>query len=194
MLDSSTHSMPVRFLGGRTIPSVCAVGVTVLLSALYLGTPQFWLMPIVAIVAVSAAVFDWRDRRVPNQLTGAGMLVTIAVALALVIRHELSVLAIVLGLLIMSVPLFVSHLLTRSRTPGLGDVKLAAVLGASAGAVHPLVAYAALLVALVLGAVFGVLYRQSTKRRTFPLAPAISTATVLVLALAAQRVNGGWSI
>lgn len=194
MLESSTHSMPVRFLGGRTIPSVCAVGVTVLLSALYVGTPQFWLMPIVAIVAVSAAVFDWRERRVPNQLTGAGMLITIAVALALVIRRELSALAIVLGLLFMSVPLFVSHLVTRSRTPGLGDVKLAAVLGASAGAVHPVVAYAALLVALVFGAVFGVLYRHRTKERTFALAPAISTATLLVLAVAAKRVPVGWSM
>ena len=197
MLNSSTpygHWVLVRFLGGRTIPSVCAVCATVLLSLVYFGSPQFWLMPIVAVVAVAAAVVDWRERRVPNRITGAGMLVTVVVALPLVIGGDVSVSAMVLGALIMSVPLFVSHLVTRSRTPGLGDVKLAAVLGASAGAVHPAVAYAALLVALLLGAVFGLLYRHSTNERTFPLAPAISTATVLVLAIAAQRVNGGWSM
>jgi Flp pilus assembly protein protease CpaA len=197
MLNSSTpygHGVLVRFLGGPSIPSLCAVSAAVLLSVVYFGTPQFWLMPIVAIVAVAAAVVDWRERRVPNRVTGAGMLVTIAVALPLVITREIAVSAMVLGAVIMSAPLFVSHLVTRSRTPGLGDVKLAAVLGASAGAVHPVVAYAALLVALVLGAMFGLFYRHSTNERTFPLAPAISTATVLVLAIAAQRVNGGWSM
>jgi prepilin signal peptidase PulO-like enzyme (type II secretory pathway) len=197
MLNSSTpygHWVLVRFLGGRSKPSVCAVSAAVLLSVVYIGQPQVWLMPVVAVLAVGAAVVDWRERRVPNRLTAAGMLVTIAVALPLVIHGDVSASAMVVGALIMSVPLLVSHLVTRSRTPGLGDVKLAAVLGASAGAVHPAVAYAALLVALLLGAAFGILYRHSTSERTFPLAPAISTATVLVLAIAAQHVNGGWSM
>ncbi len=60
-------------------------------------------------------------------------------------------------------------------------MKIAAVVGITLGAVHPVAAYLALTVALVLGAVEGAVYRKVTRERAFPFAPAISLATLAVL-------------
>lgn len=76
-------------------------------------------------------------------------------------------------------PPLAAHLVSKSRTPGLGDVELATVLGAPLGAVSPAAAHWARLLALTIGAGFGPFYQRATKRRAFPLGPAISLATVL---------------
>ena len=77
--------------------------------------------------------------------------------------------------------------------PGLGDVKLAGVLGCLIGAVAPAAAYLALLASLFVGACFGAAYRRRTGDRAFPLGPAISVATVAVLIIfGLTQPNGGW--
>ena len=164
-----------------------------LLCLVYWGKPQVWLMPIAALLAVIGAVIDWRTHRIPNVLTGGTALATGFVAGLLVAAGELSANRIVLGAVLMAGPLLASHLLTRSRMPGLGDVKLAGVLGCLLGAVAPAAAYLALLASLFVGACFGAAYGRHTREKAFPLGPAISVATVAVLIIfGLTQPNGGW--
>ena len=90
----------------------------------------------------------------------------------------------------MAGPLLVSHLVTRGRTPGLGDVKLAGVLGLTLGAVSMRSAYVALLTSLLIGAVFGLWYQRRSGRTGFPFAPAIALSTIVVLVVAAVAERG----
>jgi prepilin signal peptidase PulO-like enzyme (type II secretory pathway) len=153
----------------------------VLLCVVFWGEPQVWLMPIAAFVAVIAADVDWRTRRIPNTLTGGGLAAATIVAVPLVVTGDVSAWSMLSGAALMSGPLLATHLLTRSRMPGLGDVKLAFVLGGLIGSVSPVAAYLALLGSLLTGATFGIAYRRRTGGRAFPLGPAISAASVTML-------------
>ena len=90
----------------------------------------------------------------------------------------------VAGAALAGTPLFVQHIATGCRTPGLGDVKLAAVLGLVAGAIHPAVAIAGLLSSLLLGAVFGLLWQRRWSRGPgFPLGPALAAGMAAAIGI-----------
>ena len=77
-----------------------------------------------------------------------------------------------------------SNLATRGHTPGLGDIKLAAVAGAALGMIEPVDApLAALMITLVGGAIFGAVYQRRKCQRGFPLGPAIAAATIALLTI-----------
>ena len=163
---------------------------SLLLLALWWGTPIAWLAPVVATVATVAAVADWHTLRVPNILTLVGLALTALVATPLVLTGALGERNLMLGAALMAGPLLASHLATRGRTPGLGDVKLAGVLGLTLGAVSMRSAYAALLASLLIGAVFGIWYQRRSGRSGFPFAPAIALSTIGVLVVAAVAERG----
>lgn len=191
-IDASDPVPATDVAHSRLTAALCATTIGALVLA-YRSEPQVWLMPGVAVVAVYAAAIDLATRRVPNVLTASGAMVSIAVLAVLSGRNDVSFRRALLGMIVMATPLLVSHLVTRSRTPGLGDVKLAGVLGLAVGAVHPVLAYFALTSALVLGAVLGGLHRWLTGQRTFPFAPAVSIGVVGVLLLAgAVGVDRQW--
>ena len=155
-------------------PGIWAIGLgliaAALLTVVFAGRAEVLMMPVLAMVAVVAAVIDARTLRIPNWLTGTGAsLCAILTVHFTYVRHG-SWQTVVAGAAIMSGPLLAAHLISKSRTPGLGDVKLAAVLGAPLGTVSPVAAFWALLLALTLGAGFGLISQRATKRRVFPLA------------------------
>ena len=113
-----------------------------------------------------------------DALTIAGFASTLAVAFPLHASDRIDMVDLAVGGALMGGPLLVSHLATRGRPPGLGDVKLAGVLGLTLGAVSPTAAYAGLLLSLLPGAVFGLWYQRRSGCRGFPFAPAIAAATV----------------
>lgn len=80
------------------------------------------------IVAAAAAWYDWKERRVPNRLAMAGIL--LGLALALVSRGLRGLGESLLGLLAGGAILFVPFAL---RWMGAGDVKLLAAIGAILG-------------------------------------------------------------
>jgi len=164
--------------------------VSLALVALWWATPLGWLAPVASATAIAAAVVDWRTLRVPNPLTLSGLVATAVVATPLVLSDAIVGWDLMLGALLMAGPLLVSHLATRGRTPGLGDVKLAGVLGLTLGAASMRMAYGALLASLLIGAVFGFWYQRQTGRRGFPFAPAIALATIGVLAVAGATERG----
>jgi leader peptidase (prepilin peptidase)/N-methyltransferase len=133
-------------------------------------------------VATAAAWFDLRVQRVPNRLNAVGAIASLALValIDLVFGVEIVVPA-VAGAAILAAPLLVAHVVTRDHTPGLGDVKLAAVLGVTAGAVEPAAALVTLVTALLLGVVFGLVWRATGRGRAFPFAPSLAAAAVGVL-------------
>ncbi len=88
----------------------------------------------------AAALVDLHEHRLPNQLlTGSLVGVGIAALATTIGGHPGGLGAAAAGLLLGGLPLLVVRL---RRGLGMGDVKLAAVLGAAGGLVHPLVALA----------------------------------------------------
>lgn len=171
---------------------VVAAGLAVafVLVVVWWGDSTAWLMPVAGFLAVTASVVDWQTRRIPNRLNLAALIVNLPIAVVLAVQGFVDGWDVVAGVALMAGPLLGAHLLTRPHMPGLGDVKLAGVLGITLGAVSPTAAYAALLGSLVLGATFGIAYRRRTGVRVFPLAPAIAAATVLVLIVTAVTSSG----
>ena len=167
-----------------------ASAVSLVLVALWWATPIVWLAPVASVTAVAAADADWRTLRVPNRLTLSGLVVTAVVAIPLVLSDAIVGWHLMLGAFLITGPLLVSHLATRGRTPGLGDVKLAGVLGITLGAASMRLAYGALLASLLIGAAFGFWYQRQTGRRGFPFAPAIALAAVGMLAAAGATERG----
>lgn len=180
-LSRSRPVSAVRLIGWRTW--LIAGLASMALIAPWWTTPIRWLAPIAATTAITAAVVDWRTLRVPNPLSLAGFIATAVVGAPLVLAGALRGQDMLVGLALMAGPLLVSHLATRGRTPGLGDVKLAGVLGLTLGAVSLRAAYWSLLASLLIGAAFGIWYQRRTGRRGFPFAPAIAAATIGVLAV-----------
>jgi Flp pilus assembly protein protease CpaA len=192
-IESAGSGLEQRGPGPRAIGACLAVAT--LLTVVYAGRVEGVMMPAFGVLAVIAAVIDARTLRIPNWLTGIGAVVVAMLSVYLVIVVDHAWQPIAAGALIMGGPLVVAHLASKSRTPGLGDVKLAAVLGAPLGAVSPAAAYWALLVSLTIGTGFGLLYQRTTKRRVFPLGPAISLASVLTaFAFGLTGSNGTWAL
>jgi prepilin signal peptidase PulO-like enzyme (type II secretory pathway) len=192
-IQTAVSDLEQRGPGARTIGG--ALAVATLLAVVYVGRAEVLMMPALGMTAVTAAVIDARTLRIPNWLTGTGAFLFTVLSVHLVVVENTAWQPIAAGAAIMGVPLLAAHLVSKSRTPGLGDVKLAAVLGAPLGAVSPAAAYWALLMALTIGAGFGIIYQRATKRRAFPLGPAISLASVLTaFAFGLTGSNGVWAL
>ena len=159
-----------------------AVGASAALVMVALG-----LGPVVAVVAfvlLLAALSDWRVQRISNSLLASGGLVVLA---SVVAAGEGA--GVVGGAAVAAGPLLVMNLVSGGRSPGMGDVKLAAFGGAAVGTVSVLVAGLVAVVGLFVGGVFGVVYQSVTNRRGFPLG--VPLAAVFAVTVLVQAVNEG---
>ena len=191
--EAAVDDLEQRGPGAGTIGTGLAIAT--LLAVVYVGRAEVLMMPALGMIAVTAAVVDARTLRIPNWLTGTGAFVLAVLSVHLVVVENTAWQPLAAGTAIMGGPLLAAHLVSKSRTPGLGDVKLATVLGAPLGAISPAAAYWALLMALSIGAGFGLIYQRTTKRRAFPLGPAISLASVLTaFAFGLTDSNGVWTL
>lgn len=128
-----------------------------------------------------AAWRDARTHRIPNRLLGAAGAITLAGA---VMTGPGTVARVALGALLAGVPMLVVLL---ARSIGMGDVKMAAVAGATGGLVHPLVGAVAVLVMALTVAALGAL----TGRPRWALGPFIWIAFVGTAVLAVAPLAGG---
>ena len=191
--EAAVDDLEQRGPGAGTIGAGLAIAT--LLAVVYVGRAEVLMMPALGMIAVTAAVVDARTLRIPNWLTGTGAFVLAVLSVHLVVVENTAWQPLAAGTAIMGGPLLAAHLVSKSRTPGLGDVKLATVLGAPLGAISPAAAYWALLMALSIGAGFGLIYQRATKRRAFPLGPAISLASALTaFAFGLTGSNGVWAL
>lgn len=139
-------------------------------------------------VLVAATVVDLRERRIPNRLTGAAAVAALAVGLALDPGGQPErLVAGALAALFLLVPALLSP-----GGMGMGDVKLAGVIGLCVGRE----VIAALLVALVAGTLLGAaiaVRRGTAAARTtqVPFGPFLALGGVAAVALAALDLDGG---
>jgi hypothetical protein len=115
-------------LSGLTLGT--AFSITAVLVAAYWVTPVAWLTPVTATVGTAAAWFDLRVQRVPNRLNAVGAITSLAIVVLVNVMFGVEIVVPAMaGAAVLAAPLLVTHVVTRDHSPGLGDVKLAAVLG-----------------------------------------------------------------
>ena len=170
---ANAHSVTRRALVAACVSSVAA--------AIVVPAP-FAVRGAVALsgmLLVVAALVDLHESKLPNRL--------LAVALAAIATGSIATLDLVViartlaGCVIGGGLLLVVHL---TRGVGMGDVKMAAVVGAGVGAVSLLATPVAIAVAAFCAATYGVL----AHRRRLVLGPSLWLGWVLALALA----SSGW--
>lgn len=103
----------------------------------------------VAVFTGAAALVDLHEYRIPNRLLGWS---AAAVTVALIGADGRSLLGAAAGMLGAAVPMLAVRL---QRGIGMGDVKLAAVLGAAGGLVHPSLGLALVFVAALGSGLYG---------------------------------------
>jgi leader peptidase (prepilin peptidase)/N-methyltransferase len=129
-----------------------------------------WLLGVALVsVLVAAALVDVRRRVIPNRLTAAGA----AVGLALLALVDPGHLAVHLVAAAGAGGFFLAAAMLRPGDLGMGDVKLATVLGLYLGAA----VVAALLVALLAATAVGL----AGRRTTVPLGPFLALGGVVGL-------------
>jgi len=153
--------------------------VATLVSAIHPDVPVATAITIVALLP--AVLVDVVARRLPNRLVGGAAVIGLAVTvMSLVAGAVLSPVAGLIGAAIISVPLFIAHLISP-QSMGFGDVKFALVLGTAVGLVDPMTAVAALAVGSLGASVHGLCTRQ----RSIPFGPALLGGAIATLALVA---------
>lgn len=144
----------------------------------------------VIVLTGAAAIVDLHEHRIPNRLLAWSASAVVAATVWLAAadgfsgrgRHRLA--AVAAGALAAGVPMMVVRL---QRGLGMGDVKLAVVLGGAAGLVHPLLAAATVFGAALGAGLYGVL-RQRTR---LALGPWLWGAWALSLTVALAHVALG---
>lgn len=144
---------------------------------------------VVTVVAVSAAIIDRRERRIPNRLVLVGFVATVvAIVVGGLVDHRLgdAALGALAGVGGYAAPLLALHLASPGAM-GFGDVKLGVVLGAGLGAGHPVLAPLGLLYGIVVAIVRRVALRRLDGHEAF--APALAIGLVLALATGGVSVR-----
>jgi leader peptidase (prepilin peptidase)/N-methyltransferase len=126
-----------------------------------------------------AALVDLHERKLPNRLLAAALAAALGGALASFDRDV--IVASLIGMLLAGGLMLLVRL---SRGLGMGDVKMAGVVGASTGSVALVAAPLALAIASLLASAYGLLAR----RRRVPLGPALWLGWALALGSSAA----GW--
>jgi leader peptidase (prepilin peptidase)/N-methyltransferase len=148
-------------------------------SALHMPHIMGWSVAVVGAVLAMAALVDMREHKLPNRLLGAAAVLTcigvLSTASAAVMFSAVSGMVLAGGLML---------LVRAIRGVGMGDVKMAAVVGASTGATALMAAPLAIAVAAFAAALYGLVAR----RQRLPLGPALWAGWALSLA----AVAAGW--
>lgn len=142
--------------------------------------PEAQLLPAAALLCVlfTAALTDLETRRIPNRLTGGGLLLMIA--MTALFEPGFAAERFLFALLVFA--FFLAAALARPGGLGLGDVKLVAVIGAALGAASILAIGFALLIGALVGAAIAMARGWRHARAVaLPLAPFLAAGSALTL-------------
>lgn len=161
-----------------------AAGLTSVAVTLHLSVPLVLSvgLAVAGCITACAALVDLHELRLPNRLVGWALGASMAAA-ALASLHAL--LRSAAGLMVAGGLMLAVRL---HRGVGMGDVKLAAAVGAGTGAVAVPLAPLAVAVAALAAGCFGL----ATGRRRLPLGPALWMGWAVALALAPVGTRMGW--
>lgn len=154
----------------RFAPSA-AEGATALVADLITGVAFIYLMAI----SVALAAIDLDVRRLPNAIVLPAYLAgVVLLGTAAAVRGDLASAGWAAAGAGISFAFYLTLALVKSGGMGMGDVKLAGVLGLFLGFLGPAVLFVGLFAAFLLGGVFGVavmLTRSGSRRTTIPFGP-----------------------
>lgn len=179
---SPDRSAPARSDRTATLLAAAALGgvvVAAALSPVFAEDLRSALLGILLVgLLVPIALIDLERRIIPNRLTGPGAIAAVAIGLATdpaAVPDQLAAGAAAGGLLLLAA-------LARPDGMGMGDVKLASLIGLCLGAAVAV----ALLVAFVAAALFGVavIARRGAaagRRTTFPFGPFLAVGAITAL-------------
>ena len=181
VLAAWRHARP---FARRSLIAACATSVALVGSlrtpAIVAGTTAT-----VGVLLAVAALVDVHERRLPNRLLAAGC--AFALAGALLSSDSTVAIDAVLGLILAAGVMLCVRL---TRGVGMGDVKMAAVVGASAGAcTTSLLAPAT---AIAIAALAGATYGFIANRQRVPFGPSLWFGWAATIALAAFVAPMGW--
>jgi len=131
------------------------------------------MIALALLCAAIAAITDLRDGFIYDRLT-----IPAAVLLAATACTRDALPAAIAGALACGGALLILHGVTRGRGVGLGDVKLAAVVGAGLGLPYGLIAIGAAFVAGTCVALPLLVLRRVSRRDRLPFAPFIAAGTI----------------
>lgn len=174
------HSQP---LTRHAAVAACATSVALVLSmrsAVVAGTTA-----VVGLLLAAAALVDSHERRLPNRLLALALAFAIGGAVLsmeiVVVQTALVGMAVAGGLML---------LVRLTRGVGIGDVKMAAAIGASTGAgTNTLLAAP---IAIAMAAFAAATYGFITNRRRVALGPALWFGWASALALNTTLASSGW--
>jgi len=181
-LAAAWHHSPS--LARHSMMAACATSVALVVplrtTAVVAGTTAT-----VGVLLAAAALVDTREHRLPNRLLAFALLVALGGALlsadVAAVRNAL------LGMVLAGGLLLLAHL---SRGVGMGDVKMAAVVGAStAAATNRLLAAP---IAIAMAAFAAATYGFLTSRRRVAFGPALWFGWASALALVTAMTSNGW--
>jgi leader peptidase (prepilin peptidase)/N-methyltransferase len=154
----------------RFAPSAAEGGAS-LAADLITGVAFLYLMAI----SVALAAIDLDVRRLPNAIVLPAYLVgAVLLGAAALVRGDLAAAGWAAAGAGISFAFYLTLALIKSGGMGMGDVKLAGVLGLFLGFLGPAVLFVGLFAAFLLGGVFGVLLmltRSGSRRTTIPFGP-----------------------
>lgn len=162
----------------RSAISAAATSLLLVVATHRSASLQFGLA-VAGVAIVAAALVDVHERRLPNALVGIAAVAPLVGALVALDAHSAAwscAGAVVAGGAMLTVRL--------ARGVGMGDVKMAAAVGVSAGALLPVLAAVAIAVTALGAAVWG----AAAGRRALPLGPALWLGWAAALALGST----GW--
>lgn len=152
----------------RWAPWITAAAAASLTTAAMLSTQPLLMVTVAPLVATGAwlAGVDLDVQRLPNRVTGATATATmlLVIIVAVLLGNAAVAILSLLGCVLASAVVLVSHFVTRGGI-GMGDVKLAAIVGVALGHQGP----NAVTVSLVIGSVAAILWSKAAKH-TGPLA------------------------
>lgn len=137
------------------------------------------------VICIAASVVDIREYRIPNRLVAIGVvLLLVILSAASLIEHSWQPLLYGVG---GGLAFFIAYLALALISPsgmGMGDVKLAAVVGLMLGPLGVTASFVGFYTAFVCGAVFGltrILLRRGELRSRLPFAPFMTVGATVGL-------------
>jgi prepilin signal peptidase PulO-like enzyme (type II secretory pathway) len=183
MMVARTQSMSVSLKSPGALALFGGGAVTLLCDGCNLDA-----QPILAVMlacAVVCAASDLATGLVFDLVTGS----TAAIVLAWALLHQ-TVRVELLGGYLSIAPLALLHLVTRGRGIGIGDIKLAGVIGGAIGGAGALVAIGAAFVTGACWAVMMLASRKVGRGDTLPFAPFLALGAMMAVTFSGTHAHG----
>ncbi|MGE0141497.1 MAG: prepilin peptidase [Ilumatobacteraceae bacterium] len=129
------------------------------LATIAVPTASAIVIGIVGLLAGAVAVVDLHEHHIPNRLLMLGVVaVTIGATIGSIVSDERIAGEVLIGLLVAAFPLFA---IRYGHGLAMGDIKMAAVLGAAGGLIHPFVGLGTVFVAALSSGVFALVHNRT---------------------------------